>query len=630
MSAKLKIILSIMGLTVILIMATSFLSWKNFETSSTISYKKQLGYKSQLIADTIGQKINRYFDVLTLVSNELSFTEDGQVDTLRAVKTLQSAMHSTNVINVYFSLADGTSYSSKTNGIIENFNAKTKQREWFLKGMSGQDKIITRPYLATTGDQVMSLAMPIYKQGKIVGVVALNILVEDLSKFTQHLTTNNKIFVTREDGFILAAQSSSVVGKNIFNEIPSFKNRDTSREESFEYVYQNTEFLASAANIKDLGWSVWAWDKESSVNQDSQDNLTETLITSLTLLLICAGCVYYVVEVLVYRPLGGEPSEIEATVAKVASGDFTAINQQQGKAIGINAAVNDMVNELSTTIDMIRSSSNDLFKFAEGITTAADSVNSSSASQMEQLEQTSTAMNEMSVAVDEVAQNAHRASEAAMQAAQEAQSGNQTFDTVSISIVNLSRGIEEVSDVINTVGEKTSSIGTVLDVIKDIADQTNLLALNAAIEAARAGEQGRGFAVVADEVRNLANRTQQSTNQIQEVIVSLQHEANNSMEMMMTNREASDLTMQNAKKAQTSLHEISNSITVIEDMNTQIATATEEQTLVAGEINQSIVDVNDKARETHSLSASNQEKASELIALSEKLTQAVSTFKLNR
>ncbi|WP_435250149.1 methyl-accepting chemotaxis protein [Vibrio sp. nBUS_14] len=629
MSAKLKIILSIMGLTVILIMTTSFLSWKNFETSSTISYKKQLGYKSQLIADTIGQKINRYFDVLTLVSNELSFTEDGQVDTSRAVKTLQSAMHSINVTNVYFSLADGTSYSSKTNGIIENFNAKTKQREWFLKGMSGQDKIITRPYLATTGDQVMSLAMPIYKQGKIVGVVALNILVEDLSKFTEHLTTNNKIFVTREDGFILAAQSSSMVGKNIFNEIPSFKNRDTSREESFEYVYQNTEFLASAANIKGLGWSVWAWDKGSNVNQDSQDNLTETLITSLTLLLICASCVYYVVEVLVYRPIGGEPSEIEATVAKVASGDFTAINQQQGKAIGINAAVNDMVNELSTTIDMIRSSSNDLFKFAEGITTAADSVNSSSASQMEQLEQTSTAMNEMSVAVDEVAQNAHRASEAAMQAAQEAQSGNQTFDTVNISIVNLSRGIEEVSDVINTVGEKTSSIGTVLDVIKDIADQTNLLALNAAIEAARAGEQGRGFAVVADEVRNLANRTQQSTNEIQEVIVSLQHEANNSMEMMLTNREASDLTMQNAKKAQTSLHEISNSITVIEDMNTQIATATEEQTLVAGEINQSIVDVNDKARETHSLSASNQEKASELIALSEKLTQAVSTFKLN-
>ena len=196
--------------------------------------------------------------------------------------------------------------------------------------------------------------------------------------------------------------------------------------------------------------------------------------------------------------------------------------------------------------------------------------------------------------------------------------------------MSLSQGIQEVSDVINTVGEKTSSIGTVLDVIKDIADQTNLLALNAAIEAARAGEQGRGFAVVADEVRNLANRTQQSTNEIQEVITSLQHEANSSMEMMQINREASNVTMENAKQAQASLNEISSSITIIEDMNTQIATATEEQTLVAGEINQSIVDVNDKARQTHSLSASNQEKASELIALSEKLTQAVSTFKLNR
>ncbi|CAK3205747.1 hypothetical protein VCRA2127O344_10392 [Vibrio crassostreae] len=150
MSAKLKILLSIMGLTVMLIMTTSFLSWKNFETSSTVSYKKQLGYKSQLIADTIGQKINRYFDVLTLVSNELSFTEDGQVDTSRAVKTLQSAMHSTNVINVYFSLADGTSYSSKSNGIIENFNAKTKQREWFLKAIRVSLTSMTKPARHTT------------------------------------------------------------------------------------------------------------------------------------------------------------------------------------------------------------------------------------------------------------------------------------------------------------------------------------------------------------------------------------------------------------------------------------------------------------------------------------------------
>ncbi|WP_198155537.1 methyl-accepting chemotaxis protein, partial [Moritella sp. JT01] len=407
MTAKLKIILSIMMLTVILIMTTTLLSWKNFENSSTEGYKKQLGYKSQLIADTIEQKISRYFDVLSLASDELKFNPNGAVELSAAVKILNSARNTTNSVNVYFALLDGTSYSSKTNGLIENFNAKTLQREWFLKGMKGEERIITRPYTAKTGDNVMALARPIYKKGKIVGVIALNLILNDLSQFTKQLTANNKVFVTREDGFILAAKNPSLIGKNIYNEIPYLKTRDTSKEESFEYVHHGIEYLGSAAKLRQLNWSVWAWNEEVNVKRDSQDNLVQSLFTSLILLLISAGCVYFIVEQLVYRPIGGEPSEIEETVSKIARGDFTAIKQDHGNAIGINAAVISMVSELSSTIQIIRGSSDELLKFAEGITQTANNMNLSSATQMEQLEQTSTAMNEMSVAVDEVAQNAH-------------------------------------------------------------------------------------------------------------------------------------------------------------------------------------------------------------------------------
>ena len=197
------------------------------------------------------------------------------------------------------------------------------------------------------------------------------------------------------------------------------------------------------------------------------------------------------------------------------------------------------------------------------------------------------------------------------------------------SIISLSNAIADVSTVINSLGEKTVNIGAVLEVIRDIADQTNLLALNAAIEAARAGEQGRGFAVVADEVRNLANRTQESTNEIQQVIAALQQEANNSIEMMNTNKLAAENTLNKSSQAQESLSKILDAITIIEDMNTQIATATEEQTLVAGEINQSIVCINDQARDTYELSISNQEKSNELIGISEHLKSTVSVFKLN-
>ncbi|MGJ8581739.1 MAG: methyl-accepting chemotaxis protein, partial [Psychromonas sp.] len=249
-------------------------------------------------------------------------------------------------------------------------------------------------------------------------------------------------------------------------------------------------------------------------------------------------------------------------------------------------------------------------------------------SQMMQLEQTSTAMNQMTVTVDEVARNALQASSAADQANTHSNQGIGVVNDMNTNIETLVEGINNVQHVMNNLEGEIDNIGKIIEVIRAISEQTNLLALNAAIEAARAGEFGRGFSVVADEVRSLANRTQESTSEIQNMINSLQNESKNSVELMHINVNNANTTAKKSQEANNALEEIRNSVSIIQDMNNQIATAAEEQTLVAGEINESIVDINDIAKVTLSTSDKNTEAAQGLLDIAAALNKRVEIFKL--
>jgi methyl-accepting chemotaxis protein len=265
---------------------------------------------------------------------------------------------------------------------------------------------------------------------------------------------------------------------------------------------------------------------------------------------------------------------------------------------------------------------------AEELSAVTEQSNNGVLRQQSEIEQVATAMNEMSATVTEVSKNAGSAATAAQEADDRAKEGCDVVNTTVQTINNLASEVERTSEVIENLKGDSVSIGTVLDVIRDIAEQTNLLALNAAIEAARAGEQGRGFAVVADEVRTLASRTQQSTREINDMIERLQNGANQAVSVMEMGRAKAEESVDQAAKAGEALQAITGVVDNIKSMNMQIASAAEEQSSTAEEINRNIVNISEVAQETAGGSQQTASASDELARLASDLQGQVGKFKI--
>ncbi len=248
--------------------------------------------------------------------------------------------------------------------------------------------------------------------------------------------------------------------------------------------------------------------------------------------------------------------------------------------------------------------------------------------QYSETEMVATAMNQMTATVHEVASNTAAAADSATDADKEVNEGGKVVRETITMIEKLASEIRKGSDTISRLDSESSNIGTVLDVIKNIAEQTNLLALNAAIEAARAGEQGRGFAVVADEVRTLAQRTQESTREIQQMIENLQQGAREAVQVMNESRSQADASVAQAGHAGRSLDSIHNAVSTIHDMTTQIASAAEEQGAVADEINRNIINISQVVERTAEGSTQISSTGEGLGKLVGELQSVVARFKL--
>ena len=355
-------------------------------------------------------------------------------------------------------------------------------------------------------------------------------------------------------------------------------------------------------------------------------NARQLLLLAAVLALIFGLVAAWVITRQIIVPLAQTLNVAE----RVASGDLShnLISERQDELGQLQRAMQNMTVGLRELIGGISEGVTQIASAAEQLSAVTEQTSAGVNNQKIETDQVATAMNEMAATVQEVARNAEEASEAAVAADQQAREGDKVVGEAIAQIERLATEVGNSTVAMGDLKRESDKIGSVLDVIKSVAQQTNLLALNAAIEAARAGEAGRGFAVVADEVRSLAQRTQKSTEEIAELIVGLQNGTQQVATIMDNSRGLTDSSVELTRRAGSALANITRTVSTIQAMNSQIATAAEQQSAVAEEINRSVLNVRDVSEQTSAASEETAASSAELARLGIYLQTLVGRFRI--
>ncbi|WP_313329179.1 methyl-accepting chemotaxis protein [Stutzerimonas balearica] len=470
-----------------------------------------------------------------------------------------------------------------------------RQRPWYKDAVAAGRTTLTEPYEdAATNELIITVATPAQAGGQTLGVIGGDLSLKVLVDIINSLDFNGMghAFLVSADGKILVHPDKTKVNKTLSELYPQNPPSLTSRYA--EASLDGNERILAFSPVQGLPSVKWyvgiSVDRDKAYASLASFRTSAFVATAVAVLFIIA-LLGMLIRVLM-RPL----TDMGRAMANIAEGegDLTRrlavqSNDEFGQLAG---AFNRFVERIHGSIREVSSATQQVHEVVNLVLAASNSSMANSGEQASRTNSVAAAINELGAAAQEIARNAADASQQASGASGEADDGRQVVERNIAAMRELSAKISDSCRQIETLNAKTVDIGHILEVIKGISEQTNLLALNAAIEAARAGEAGRGFAVVADEVRSLAHRTQSSAQEIQQMIEQLQVDARQSVTTMTESQRQSESSVSIADQAGERLVAVTRSIGEIDAMNQSVATATEEQTAVIESLNMDIIEIN--------------------------------------
>lgn len=475
-----------------------------------------------------------------------------------------------------------------------------RKRPWYGVGRDSAQAALTEPYVdSTSGETLISAATKITDHGNFLGVfggdISLKVVANALN--TMDFNGSGYAFLMSKSGNIISHPDAKFNAKP-YSELFGGKSPALGQE-LHEVSAGGKDYLVSftpLTNLKGLDWYIGVVLDKDIVMAEA-DNLSHRAMIATILGVLISLVLLGLLMKRLLMPL----DRLHRSLIEVNSGngDLTRRLPDTGndEIALVSKEFNSFLQNLQIMIGEVKGSALLVRKRANETSDEATQSSGRLQQQLQELDQLATAMHEMASTAEEVARNAQGAAQAAKAASAEAESGLHVVAQSTSAIQNLATEMDSTSQSINELAKLSNNIGSILSVITAIADQTNLLALNAAIEAARAGETGRGFAVVADEVRSLASRTQQSTQEIREMIDKLQSGVREAEMRIQHSRDTASQTAVDAGAANDILERIGLAITRINDMNLQIATAAEEQSATTEEINRNTTNIRDISHE---------------------------------
>ncbi len=618
LSLKQKILLSVV---IALSLVISLLSWQSYSSQKSLllqGSQEQLQRLGTQQAERVSDWLAARRDVIQALGNKAG------VDPLNA---LQQAQVSGRFQLTYFGESSGKMNDSDPS--INRDGYDPRSRGWYQEAMGKGGLIVTKPYLDVAYNiMVVTLAQPV-SGGVVGGDLSIASLVEDVTKMK--LPADGFAIMMHKDGTIIAYKDAAKAMKpatEIDNDLTNALIEQSKASNGLVAAYFDNEGrdkLLWAVDIPDTDWElVLVLDKAAL-----EAPLSSLLMTQLGMaLLVLVGSILAISWLV--SMLLGPLSKVSQALARIAdgNGDLTQrIKIDANDEVGQLAnSFNRFVGSQHQLIGNIRQLANELNADAERSLVTNQAAVDELQRQQQEVTMVATAVTEMASATMEIAGNAENTAAAAQQSAQSSEQGKMLVNKTRQSINGLAEEVGQATEVIGELSRHAQAITSILSTIQGIAEQTNLLALNAAIEAARAGEQGRGFAVVADEVRVLSRRTQDSTQQIQSTIETLQQTTARAVSLMQTSQGLADNSVQDADQAVRALEEITSAISLISDMAGQIATAAEEQTQVTGEITQNTTAIKDVSDEITAAAMRDLDQAHSLKGRAADLNQQVSTF----